>query len=103
MRAANLRDKYGISVEAYDALRAEQGYRCAICHRHEDELPAVTAGRPRKDGQPTATAFKLGVDHCHNSRRIRGLLCVGCNAAIGHFRDDEATLRAALVYLGHTA
>jgi peptide methionine sulfoxide reductase MsrB len=102
VRAANLRDKYRISVEEYDALRANQGYRCAICQRHEDEIPASTAGRPRFDGRPTAAAFKLVVDHCHTTRRVRGLLCAGCNAAIGHFRDDEATLRAALTYLGFT-
>jgi hypothetical protein len=40
------------------------------------------------------------VDHCHHSRRVRGLLCVGCNAAIGHFSDNPQALRAALTYLG---
>ncbi|MFC7275010.1 endonuclease VII domain-containing protein [Paractinoplanes rhizophilus] len=99
VRAANLREKYGISVEEYDALRERQGYRCAICRRHEDELPATAAGRPRRDGLPSAVAVKLVVDHCHRTRRVRGLLCVGCNAAIGHFRDDEETLRSAIAYL----
>ncbi|MGX6608461.1 endonuclease domain-containing protein [Micromonosporaceae bacterium Da 78-11] len=56
-------------------------------------------GRPRLDGKPTAQAFKLVVDHSHDSPRVRGLLCFGCNYAIGHFRDDELTLRAALLYL----
>jgi hypothetical protein len=98
-RAENLRTKYGISVQEYDALRAAQGYRCAICRRHEDEIPAVRLGRPRLDGRPTAEPFKLVVDHCHDSRRVRGLLCTGCNSAIGHFRDDPAALRAALAYL----
>jgi hypothetical protein len=100
VRAANLKDKYGISVETYDALRAKQDYRCAICKRHEDEIPATASGRPRLDGLPTAAAFKLVVDHCHHTRRVRGLLCAGCNAAVGHFRDDEAALLAALAYLG---
>ncbi|MBM2616135.1 endonuclease VII domain-containing protein [Actinoplanes sp. LDG1-06] len=99
VRAANLREKYGISVEDYDRMRAGQRYRCAICGRHEDDLPASKAGRPRLDGLPTAIAFKLVVDHCHDTGRVRGLLCVGCNAAIGHFRHDEATVRAALAYL----
>jgi hypothetical protein len=39
VRADNLRMKYGISAEEYDALRAAQAYRCAICGRHEDDLP----------------------------------------------------------------
>jgi hypothetical protein len=100
VRAANLKVKYGISVEEYDALRVKQQFRCAICKRHEDEIPVALSGRPRQDGSPTAEAFKLGVDHCHNSRRVRGLLCVSCNAAIGHFRDNENALLGALDYLG---
>ena len=99
VQAENLRTKYGISVQEYDLLRAAQGYRCAICRRHEDEIPGVRLGRPRLDGKPTAEPFKLVVDHCHDSRRVRGLLCTGCNSAIGHFRDDPAALRAALAYL----
>jgi hypothetical protein len=51
------------------------------------------------DGRPTAEPFKLVVDHCHDLRRVRGLLCASCNSAIGHFRDSDATLRAALEYL----
>jgi transposase-like protein len=100
VRAANLRVKYGISVEEYEALRVRQDFRCAICKRHEDEIPASMSGRPRSDGLPSAESFTLGVDHCHDSRRVRGLLCVGCNAAIGHFRDNEQALLGALAYLG---
>jgi hypothetical protein len=92
VRADNLRTKYGISVEEYDALRRLQDYRCAICGRHEDDIPRSASGRPRLDGRPTAEPFKLVVDHCHHSRRVRGLLCVGCNAAIGHFSDNPQAL-----------
>jgi hypothetical protein len=99
VRADNLRTKYGISVEEYDALRARQHYRCAICGRREDDLPPAGVGRPRLDGMPTALSVKLVVDHCHHSRRVRGLLCVDCNAAIGHFRDNEAALWGAVQYL----
>jgi transposase-like protein len=103
VRAANLRTKYGITAAQYDSLREAQNFRCAICGRHEDELPATAAGRPRLDGRPTAPAFKLVVDHCHQSGRVRGLLCVGCNAALGNFRDDPAVLKAALNYLSVAA
>jgi hypothetical protein len=100
VRAENLRTKYGISVAEYDALRVKQNFRCAICLTHEDEIPPAPSGRPRLDGKPTAEAFRLVVDHCHNSRRVRGLLCAGCNAAIGQFRDNGLVLLAALEYLG---
>ena len=42
---------------------------------------------------------KLVVDHCHESLRVRGILCVKCNWAIGHFRDDTNLMRAAIQYL----
>ena len=86
----------------YDALRVKQNFRCAICRTHEDEIPPAPSGRPRLDGKPTAEAFRLVVDHCHNSRQVRGLLCAGCNAAIGHFRDNGLVMLAALEYLGLT-
>ena len=99
VRAENLRSKYGIAPEEYDALREAQGFRCAICGVHEDEIRYVPRGRPRLDGRPTAEPFRLVVDHCHDSSRIRGLLCAGCNSAIGHFNDSPAAMRAAALYL----
>ncbi|MEV0726696.1 endonuclease VII domain-containing protein [Micromonospora purpureochromogenes] len=95
----NLRTKYGITQEEYDARRAAQDHRCAICGVHEEDIPASTAGRPRMDGKATAAAVRLVVDHCRSSKRVRGLLCTGCNAALGHFRDSPETLTAALRYL----
>ncbi|GAA2191907.1 endonuclease VII domain-containing protein [Micromonospora lupini] len=98
-RAMNLWTKYRITEAFYDELRSRQGYRCAICGIHEDEIPATLAGRPRKDGKPSAQAFRLVVDHCHGTSAIRGLLCNGCNSALGHFRDSVEALRRAMDYL----
>ena len=28
------------------------------------------------------------IDHCHETGKIRGLLCDGCNQALGHLKDD---------------
>lgn len=103
VRAHNLQAKYGITVEDYEALRVAQSRRCAICRTHEDDLPAPRLGRPRKDGKPPAAAARLVVDHCHTSGRVRGLLCSGCNSAIGHFGESPAAMLAAIRYLGETA
>ena len=46
-RADNLRQKYGITPSEYDALRAGQDYRCAICGIPERDLKATAVGRPR--------------------------------------------------------
>ncbi|MFD0524054.1 endonuclease domain-containing protein [Paractinoplanes durhamensis] len=34
---------------------------------------------------------------------VRGLLCTGCNAALGHFGDREDSLLAAVDYLRRAA
>ena len=39
------------------------------------------------------------VDHCHETGRIRGLLCNSCNWGLGHLKDNPATLRRLMAYL----
>ncbi|WP_335755288.1 endonuclease VII domain-containing protein [Streptomyces niveus] len=39
------------------------------------------------------------VDHCHETGRVRGVLCFNCNSAIGKLGDDPDTLRRATAYL----
>ncbi len=64
--------KYGLSPDAYDAMLVEQGGRCACC--------GEPFSGPTKDGKRSVC-----VDHCHKTGRVRGLLCSGCNVAIGKF------------------
>lgn len=78
--------RYGLSVEEYDALFAAQNGACAICQKPE------TASRQGK-------LIQLPVDHCHTSGRVRGLLCLRCNRAIGLLGDDVGLLKAAIDYL----
>lgn len=82
-RAILLRKSYGISVEQYDAMLAEQGGGCAIC--------GVEFGD--KGGR------RLAVDHCHDTGAVRGLLCSNCNQGLGKFGDDIARLERAIMYL----
>lgn len=74
--------KYGLTPEQYEAMVAAQNNQCAIC-----------GGGPRPKG------FRLGVDHCHKTGKVRGLLCLPCNHAMGIFKDDLTRLRAAVAYL----
>jgi len=91
------RRKYGITLAQFDQMREAQEYRCAICGGHEDDLPRQNTKR-RLDGfQGLGSA--LVVDHCHDSNRVRKLLCWKCNQGIGCFREDPAVLESALRYI----
>lgn len=81
-RARELREKYGITLAAYEAMLAEQGGGCAICGRTSS--PKVTS---------------LAVDHDHDTGKIRGVLCRPCNSALGMLGDDPAIVARALAYL----
>ena len=79
--AVNRVQRYGVSADDYNRMLAEQDGKCAICKN------ALSASK------------RSGVDHCHETGFIRGLLCGRCNAGIGQLRDDPETVRAALNYL----
>lgn len=81
-RATSLRRLHGITPNDYHRLGESQEWRCAICRTHQDELTK-----------------RLFVDHCHETGVIRGLLCNGCNAALGLMKDRPDVLRAAAEYL----
>lgn len=81
-RNLKLLRKYGISHNNYLELLEAQNGRCAICGTD------VPGGKG---------AFH--VDHCHNSRQVRGLLCHSCNVGLGHFKDQESLLLKAALYL----
>jgi len=41
----------------------------------------------------------FNVDHDHKTKKVRGLLCFGCNTGIGCLRDNPSRLRSAADYL----
>ncbi|WP_422649574.1 endonuclease VII domain-containing protein [Cupriavidus sp. H18C1] len=77
---------YGIDYDRYISLLNEQGHVCALCGGEG----FLMKGCHR---------VKLVVDHCHQTGRVRGLLCHNCNRALGLLQDDPAILRAAIDYL----
>jgi hypothetical protein len=42
---------------------------------------------------------KLVVDHCHETKVVRGLICDSCNKVLGHSFDNPETLIKAAKYL----
>lgn len=88
IRDSNLRAKYGIGLDEYNTLLAKQGGVCAICEQPE----WVKHGKSGK-------IAPLAVDHCHDTGRVRGLLCFSCNVALGKFKDSPELLKKALDYV----
>jgi recombination endonuclease VII len=77
-RGYRLKYGYGMSVDDYNSLYTAQDGRCVTCARFFE---------------------KLVVDHDHQTRKVRGLLCFNCNSALGFVEDDILVLRAMIEYL----
>jgi hypothetical protein len=83
-----LKHTYGITLEEYEAMFAKQDGFCAICAEAEKAIDHLT-GAPRR----------LAVDHCHRTNKIRGLLCLACNTAIGKLKDNPVLIERAAAYV----
>jgi len=42
---------------------------------------------------------KVCIDHCHETQKIRGVLCNNCNTALGLFNDNISVMKDAIQYL----
>lgn len=82
-RKYRLANKYNLTPADYDAMAESQGHVCAICKR---------------DDPGTSHGF-WHIDHCHETGRIRGLLCSTCNTGLGNFYDNPAWLQSAKDYV----
>lgn len=89
-RRSRYKTKYGITLEEYDALLAEQSGVCAICGKPETQKRQYYQKTELRD---------LAVDHCHKTKKVRALLCCFCNQGIGIFREDTELLKKAIAYL----
>lgn len=75
-RARSFKTRHGYSREERDIVLASTKH-CEIC----------------------GSMKLLVVDHCHNSRKIRGTLCTPCNTGMGQLDDNPDLLEAAAAYL----
>jgi uncharacterized protein with PIN domain len=80
-KSYNLRQNYGISLQDFEGMLAEQANACAVCH------------------EDFTTASSAHVDHDHETGVVRGLLCTSCNNGLGRFSDDPELLRRAADYV----
>lgn len=72
--------KYAITEDQYQQILQLQNGVCAICGNHQRRQ-------------------RLSIDHCHLTKKVRGLLCTRCNRNIGRFYDSAVRLQRAAEYL----
>ena len=82
----HLRHTYSLSPADYRSMLEAQCGLCAICNQPER---TTAKGKPRR----------MSVDHCHDTGRVRGLLCNSCNRGLGNLGDSVENLRRATKYL----
>ena len=73
---------YGVPLGWFESQLKRQNGACAICGTTEPQ------GK-----KPWA------IDHCHDTKVVRKILCCKCNLMLGHAKDNPETLRAAAEYL----
>lgn len=88
VRNTDLKRIFGITFEEYKKKLIDQNGKCAICGESGN-------GRSLCNNNTTS----LHVDHCHKTKKVRGLLCNRCNIALGMMRDDMQILSKAIEYL----
>jgi len=78
-----LKQKYGLSFFEHQKLVSFNDNRCWACNNI-----LSTKG-------PSA----LATDHCHRTKKIRGILCFRCNTTIGRFFESIPIMTSAINYL----
>lgn len=75
--------QYGLTFEEFELLLDKAEHKCEICGYSDKSDKKI---------------FPV-VDHCHNTNKVRGILCSKCNLALGHFNDDINSLKNAINYI----
>lgn len=83
MRWARFFRQHGLTQDDYKDLLRQQDYRCALCL-------TIDPGRGNRN---------LSVDHDHVTGKVRGLLCIRCNAGLGMFCDNTEVMEKAIAYI----
>ena len=69
-KASHLKSRYGINLEDIPD-------RCQVCKSNKN----------------------ICVDHCHETNRVRGFLCVTCNLMLGYAKDKPQILENLTKYI----
>lgn len=73
-----IKTKYNLSLENYTRMLEEQNNCCYICGKSN---------------------CSLAVDHCHETNKVRSLLCRSCNSGLGFFKESIQIMKNAISYI----
>lgn len=79
---------YGLTDDNFNAIWDKQNGKCPVC----DKLLTDGLGTNHLPS-------KAVIDHCHDTGRIRGILCTMCNKGLGLLGDNVHGLTKAIQYL----
>lgn len=85
-REWHLRKSYGLTTELFNQMFENQEGLCGVC--------SVLMHNGR-----THDMRKACVDHDHETSKVRGLLCLKCNLALGYLNHTPQLLQNAAGYL----
>lgn len=80
--------KRNLTKKQYDDMLLRQQNKCAICKESE------TCKDPKNDH-----VRRLSIDHCHATKKTRGLLCHKCNLLIAYAKERHDIFKNASSYI----
>lgn len=80
-----LKSKYGITIEIFNHMVFKQSNCCKSC------------------GNEFLNTKSMHIDHCHDTMKVRGILCVNCNVALGYAKNSIERLKSLIIYLQQNA
>ena len=79
------KNKYGVTADEFDSMILKQSNRCPIGNHAFGPIG-------RRGDSPC-------LDHCHETDKVRMVLCRNHNSALGMFNDSIEQLQSAIEYL----
>lgn len=84
---------YGISMSDMLKIFKRADGKCEICKKE------LVLHGSKSDTRKNVAC----IDHCHDTKKVRGILCFNCNSGLGHFSDSTVKVKAALKYLNRSS
>lgn len=86
-RTRTLKRRYGLTREAWEAMLEQCSFHCQIC------------GVAMSDDKTAPLSVRAVPDHCHETGKIRGVLCHRCNKVLGMVGDNLQGVMRFVTYL----